>query len=173
MVSDYRAIFPNLWDSCLETARTQGCVSAETMHKCAVYKSGGFGVLPTKNGTLGADAIGASQQGSFYALGHQERVDNFIGIGLSLTGTLVCSKALSASTVNLTNISSCNSKFSIPKKVLFFIVLIKWVGVLFIQVLHLALDIRHLSNRKPKKICFLFSFWNSSEFAQHCNASVL
>lgn len=38
--------------------------------------------------TVWTDVMGASQQEFSYAPGHQERVDNFTGIHLPLTGTL-------------------------------------------------------------------------------------
>lgn len=65
-------------------------------------------VLPMKATTVWTDVIGASQQEFSYAPCHQERVDNFTGIHLQLTGTLACSEAFSTSIVHLMNISSCN-----------------------------------------------------------------
>lgn len=60
-------------------------------------------------------------------LGHGERVDNFTGINLPLTGTVACSEAFSPSIVHLMNVSSFNSNLCIHTKKSFFIVLIKQV----------------------------------------------
>lgn len=81
-----------------------------------------------------ADAIGASQQEFSYALGHGERVDNFTGINLPLTGTVACSEAFSPSIVHLMNVSSFNSNLCIHTKKSFFHSAYQTSRVSFVQV---------------------------------------
>lgn len=162
MVSDYRAIFPRFWGFCLETARTQWCDFAEMVCKCVALKNGGLRVLLVQKGTVWADVLGASQQGFSYALGPQERVDDLIGINLPLTGSWAHSVAFFISIIHLMSISIYNSKLCIDKKKSFsFIVFVEQVEVLFVQVLHSALDVRLPSANWPKKKkrkFLLFSF---------------
>lgn len=56
--------------------------------QCPASQSGSLKVLPMRASTVWTDVMGASQQEFSYAPGHQERVDNFTGIHLPLTGTL-------------------------------------------------------------------------------------
>lgn len=124
---------------------------------CCLKKWGLKSTACKKECSVGS-VLGASQQGFSYALGHQERVDNFIGINFPLAGSLAHSEAFLISIVHLMSISNCNSKFYIHKESLFLIGFIEQVGVSFVQVLHSALDIRQPSGMEPKKKKFLLCF---------------